>query len=454
MGLHCRNWITTREIIASVLIPLPFVLQSLAYPLYPSQITTMNRLADDKLTTGALEALAGPETLITAPSSAVLSACTLTSTTLLLIGLVGKIAATYTSLDRRKLGDDEDEMADHTRIQVNVRGAGRMIRTAMRIALPFYAAANLGGQRIALVMLVALAGDLVKTGGGRTDLTRIEGWKRLLSSRRWTLAALCFQFLLDAAGVTNKAGAAMWTGYLAVGISILALPPPSIPSSVEGSLQALTKPRSSISTSALFSKRWDTSATDGQISSFDIMASPLISTAEDAHSTLLTGAILGLVSILGFLLSPQGLKQMSIQHSGWVMFVSFAAAVSLLIAKPTSLNSKRKLGLFLGYLFVVIFLKTSHDRAWTSFAFEGFFIGVSWLAGSLDTRTLFSSSNSEHHSHHDHQHQHNHHHPSATLHASKPSVLTAFLLRTFQHWPLLYSILAEKDSRRIFYFMM
>lgn len=413
----------------------------------------MNRLAKDELATQALEALAGSETLISAPSSAILSACTLTSATLLLIGFVGKIAVTYTSLDRRKLGDVEDEVAEHTRIQLNIKGASRMVGMAMKIGLPFFAAANLGGQRIALIMLVALAGDLMRTEGAKTDLTRTEGWKRLLNSRRWTLAALSFQFLLDVAGITNKGGAAIWTGYLALALSVFALPLPSIPSSIEGSMPALPKPRFSISTSALFSKRWDASAKDSQMSSFDITASPLIRTAEDAQLTLLTGVILGLFSMFSFLLSPQGLKQMSILHSGWVMAVSSAAALSLLITRPSSLNSKRKLGLILGYLIVVVFLKASHDRAWPIFACEGAFVGVSWLAGSLDTRSFFSSSNSEHHSHHDHQHNHSHHHPTTTMHASKPSVLTAFLLRTFQHWPLLYSILAEKDSRRIFYFM-
>ena len=451
--MHSRDWISIREIIASVIVPLPFLLESLAYPIQTSQSPTLDQSAIAQLATSTLEKLAGPETDFSVPSSAVLSACTLTSTTLLLVGLVGKVATTHTSLDRRKHGFGNDEMAEHTQIQLNVRGASRKVVTALRIGLPFYAAAKLGGQRVALVMLVALAGDLVKTEGARTDLTRAEGWKRLLASRKWTLAALVFQFLLDVAGITNKASAATWTGYLAIGVSIFALPPPSILSSTEGSMSALPKPRSTISTSALFTKRWDASTNDASALSFNLTSSPLIRTTEDVDSTLLTGAVLGVVSILSFFIIPQGLKQMSILHSGWVMLVSFAAAMSLLIARPSSLNSKKKLGLVLGYFFIVAFLKTCHDRAWTLFAYEGVFTGVSWLAGSLDTRSLFaSSSNSEHHSHHDHQHGHHHH--SVTSHASKPSVVTAFLLRTFKHWPLLYNILAEKDSRRIFYFMM
>lgn len=40
-----------------------------------------------------------------------------------------------------------------------------------------------------------------------------------------------------------------------------------------------------------------------------------------------------------------------------------------------------------------------------------------------------------------------------TAHGENHSRLTQYLLQTFQHRPLLHSILVEKDSRRIFYFM-
>lgn len=48
-------------------------------------------------------------------------------------------------------------------------------------------------------------------------------------------------------------------------------------------------------------------------------------------------------------------------------------------------------------------------------------------------------------------------HPGYTPDVAHPrdhlSVVTRFLLNRVQQWPLLHSILAEKDSRRIFYFM-
>lgn len=70
------------------------------------------------------------------------------------------------------------------------------------------------------------------------------------------------------------------------------------------------------------------------------------------------------------------------------------------------------------------------------------------------------------HDHHDHHHHH-HHHPdghdekvarsltgSGAVHgAGNHSRITGYLLERVRPWPLVYSILVEKDSRRIFYFM-
>jgi zinc transporter 5/7 len=52
------------------------------------------------------------------------------------------------------------------------------------------------------------------------------------------------------------------------------------------------------------------------------------------------------------------------------------------------------------------------------------------------------------HKHHGHSHNHNHTPP-----AEPRSRFTKFLLPLMLRWPLLHTILAEKDSRRIFYFM-
>ena len=54
------------------------------------------------------------------------------------------------------------------------------------------------------------------------------------------------------------------------------------------------------------------------------------------------------------------------------------------------------------------------------------------------------------HKHHEHEHKHGQSH--AHKHQSR-SIFTSMLLPMVQKYPLLHNILAEKDSRRIFYFM-
>ena len=64
-------------------------------------------------------------------------------------------------------------------------------------------------------------------------------------------------------------------------------------------------------------------------------------------------------------------------------------------------------------------------------------------------------SHDDHHDHHDH-HGHHHHHehsPINVVTVQPRSRFTSFILPFVLRWPLLHSIMADKDSRRIFYFM-
>ena len=50
-------------------------------------------------------------------------------------------------------------------------------------------------------------------------------------------------------------------------------------------------------------------------------------------------------------------------------------------------------------------------------------------------------------------HDHGHHHQHSSPSLEPRSKFTTFILPYTRRWPLLYTIMAEKDSRRIFYFM-
>ena len=54
---------------------------------------------------------------------------------------------------------------------------------------------------------------------------------------------------------------------------------------------------------------------------------------------------------------------------------------------------------------------------------------------------------------HDHDHGHDHHSHDHAISTDPRSKFTSLLLPMMQKYPLLHTIMAEKDSRRIFYFM-
>lgn len=76
------------------------------------------------------------------------------------------------------------------------------------------------------------------------------------------------------------------------------------------------------------------------------------------------------------------------------------------------------------------------------------FGGLIWAAMQFDK----NSHGHDHHDHHDHGHG-NHPHAQAPKEAKAPSAITRSLMKSTVGVPLLHSILIERDSRRIFYFM-
>lgn len=76
------------------------------------------------------------------------------------------------------------------------------------------------------------------------------------------------------------------------------------------------------------------------------------------------------------------------------------------------------------------------------------FGGLMWAAMKFDRK-----SHSHDHHDHDHDHSHGHGHVQAPKEVKAPSAITRSLMKSTEGVPLLHSILIERDSRRIFYFM-
>ena len=432
--INSSEWMTVSEVLNSILVPLPYVLASLAFTsLFNS------RGSSDGL---PLSSLTAPEVPV------LLDISTLTSLTLVLVGLRGKIGImSATGLDKRKKSLTGMEEVQKTQW---IHMARRIAARFLTVGLPFYATSKLGGARVALVMLIALASNIMTIEGETTDLTRAKGWSRLLTQRRWTLVSILLQFASDLTGFTNSSAVVeIVLGYITLGMTVFVLPPCFMSSRPKVSVVTSTAPASESKTSAVLATPWEEPPQLEDKPSKLPRLSPMISSPEDVNLTFYSGLVLGVLSIIVFIFSGSSAGTMSEYWLAWSLLSTFATALVLTTADPRSLQGNKKFGLVFGSLLSSFALTMLCSEAWSSLAYQSLFVGLSFAATKFDTHKAFSIS-----SHSDH-HQHHHHQPmklNIPEHAQM-SRLSEFVILHVPHWPLLHSILAEKDSRRIFYFM-
>jgi zinc transporter 5/7 len=431
------KWITTAEAVSSLLIPLPYVLASLAF----SPVSASQTQDDDinQLKKVGMK-----------PELDLLTICAVTSLVLVLVGLRGTFGTRSIHLDGRKKSLGGEEIVKKPQWAHLARRVGARLIT---VGLPFYATSMLGAARVALVMLAGLSSNIMATEDELTDASKATGWRRLISRRRWTLGSIALQLLYDLSQITNNSSATnTCLGYLALGIATLVLPPPFPSSNPNMSIVTTIPPASTSATSAVLATPWETPPQLQSRSPQASTISPLICTPEDVNLTLGTAIALGILSgMFSIFLPSRG--GITLDQVGWGLMAVSTAALALTTAKPRSLEGNKSLGLLLGSVLSSYFSIQWRSDPFSSFAFQGVFIGISFAATRLDTLTASSTS-----LHPQHRHQHHHHHPAQThvVQHGEMSKLSAFLIQSVPHGPcgtLLIGILAEKDSRRIFYFM-
>lgn len=444
--LDARPWLSASEALTSILIPFPLLLATLAFSPHSSE--TQTSISNKPISSHSIRPVVDDAPLshpidVLYPSPGFVEACAFTSVTLLLMGILAKICP----LDRRKdgLGVSDHEGRRPATI-VSAAGAERMLRRALSVGLPLYAGLKLGGDRAAMVLLTVLTGSLSKSASISRDLT---GWKKLLSTRKYTFCVLILGIACDVLGYTMSVEpTSIILGHLALFVSTVFLPLP-IPRSASSPSQISPPAHSSLSTSTIPSPWHQPLHMPGA-------ASALVSTKQHIDLTLATGALLFVVSVVGYSFSFNANLETSSLH--WVLFLvaAGAAAAMLTLSQPSSLQTDGKAGFVLGLFFTSALSIVSLGESWVQGASQALLGILSYLALQIDTSSL-SSSSSHSHKHHQHQH-HNHHQGAATgphRHGSRNySTATDSLLRMTQHWPLARSILIEKDSRRIFYFMV
>lgn len=327
----------------------------------------------------------------------------------------------------------------------------RVVGRILTVGLPFYATSKLGATRVALVILIGLASNIMAIEDEAADVTRVKTWRLLFNCRRWTVGSVILQMASDLAGLTNDATAMeICLGYLAIGLSLFVVPPSFPTSRPKVSILTSSTPASEASTSAVLPTPWETPPQLHNTSAKVLKISPLISSPEDVELTLWGGVILGLLSTLMYLfLGPRG-SYMSRAQFGCTLVTSFAAAVALTTAEPRSLRNNKAIGLVLGSLLSSFALAQVGIDLWSSFVYQSIFISISFAATNHDTHSASSFSS---HANQQHHRQHQHHSKPHTIETGKMSQFSEFVLRKSPNWQLLHSILIEKDSRRIFYFM-
>ncbi|KAL6715120.1 putative zinc transporter msc2 [Lecanora helva] len=411
-------WITKAEVLSSIMVPLPYVLASYStgHPVY--QNTT-------KDAQGVYETSDGP--VFASPTI-----WAVTSMTLMLMGCWG-IFGTVNTNETTSQVEGEGQISGQvgTRSKL-VRG---VVRRLLTVGLPFYATSNLGAARVALIMLIGLASNIIAIEDEATDLTRIKTWRLLFTHRRWTMCSIILQLVCDLSGLTSSSStSAIAFGYLALGLSALLLSPP-YPSS---------RPKVSVDSTAETSFRTpEHKVASPQTSS----VSPLVLSPKESQLTLLTGISFGVFSIIIIILKGSNRTHFSPTQLGWSFLTSLAAAAALILTAPKSLRSSKRLGMVLGSLLASFTLAHLDINLWRFLAYQSVLIGISFAFTNLDTHaalSTFSHSTIQHHHHTSTSH---------TTENAKMSKFSEFVLRNVPNNQLLHSILVEKDSRRIFYFM-
>ncbi len=440
-----RKWLTARELVNSILVPLPFVLASLAAGLgvVPNPNTVLQPPTEivktDKLINSILEDTPSINARTLTPVPQWILVCGLTSMTLILIGMMGKFNQALGRLGRRHESYIKSEELGKRSWLLLTRGVAARVST---VGLPFYATAKLGGARVSTIMLAALASDLIAVDVKVTDLTTIKAWKQLLKHRKWTVGSIILQLACDLAGMTSHLTAFdICLGYLALGLSVFALPPPYPSSRPKTSIVTSPTP-----TSASFGTPWETPPDLQRKSALAPTKSPMICTPTNVDLTIWSGALLGVFSIMMLFMTKSSASATSRMQPVWSLLSACAGASALTITVPTDLRNNRGLGFTIGAFLSCLSLMQLHTDPWSPFAFQSILVAVAFAAMIYDTHIAISATPHSNHHHH-------HHGNSQIADTAQMSRFSQNLLYRSQDWPLLYSIISEKDSRRIFYFM-
>ncbi|KAE8354038.1 cation efflux family-domain-containing protein [Aspergillus coremiiformis] len=324
-----------------------------------------------------------------------LRTCTLTAVTMIILG-GGQLL--------RVQRDRRDSLVALPKIYLKpmINSAAQMIS----IALPIYAALKVGGFLVAFALALAIASGvpaIVHDCDSKDSKGRLSQKKLIVSV---IVAVVVLSFL----GMNSLWDAEPFLGYVSLLVSTFAIRPP---------FARLT--------------------TD---STYDSISGEKLSRTE---SSGIPSSNPTLTALLGLLLAAGTAVVGGLSfHASDMMYVVAAAggfATCLMYVVPANLRSPHKIGLAIATGGAALLCAPPpRDNVYVVYVFRGILAGIAVLASRYGDRHLRLAAQA---------HNHHHHH----THTDDASRITKLILRYSEPYPLLYSILKESDSRRIFYFM-
>ncbi|KAF2835130.1 cation efflux protein [Patellaria atrata CBS 101060] len=399
-----------RECLSAVLLSLPYLIISLAYPKSSSDQSNISTLRNADLSDDSLPQPVPDDAISDVTpraQSPLVQACTVTSSTLLLLGLLAKVGVFDKVLDKRKKSYAGANGSTKQRSPTLSREfISRSISKILSVGLPYYGAIQLGGSRFGLVLLTSLSAEL--SGPGLRYSNRFSGfdWRAILRTRQFSMLAILVGFCYDLFRAESRPYFSKTVGgYLALILSLSLYPPP------------------------LTGLGW-----------------PLISTPEDADLTLVAGFALTVFAVLAsiVLTIPPFL---SISTLAWLS-CSIASTVAMFsFASPLQSQSQWQVGTAAGCTAIAIWGILFDSPTWITSGTSALLCGLSYFAVLYDKK--LKSPRGEH----SHSHTHPHIEPHDHLHGSH-SALTGLILQRCEPGSIVHSVFLEKDSRRIAYFGM
>lgn len=427
--------LTMVDILSAILMPLPFVMASLAFGLTLRPSASVQSIAAETRPIHVEEnEIPGSIT-----SSNISAHVALTGMTGLCLAIAGSSTKIFRFLRRQRDAGSILKILKQG-LAVDVAIWHKIAARILSVGIPFYATYFLGGMRVATILLPALASGLSSNDG--RHVTYVD-WLRLLNSRKSLVTILVLQMLADFGGLTSDLSPVrLATGYTLMAASIV-LYPPSYP------FANVHVSNASESVSTAPGSQWQGAGKDDKQTIPRRAESSLLRTPEDVDLTIISAGTALTLTCMLLLLGSNSDSATSRWRPAWCGLASLLFALSLSFTTVHSLQKSRGLGTAIGLFIAYSLMAASNEHSWTILMYQSLLIGASWLALYFDialarSSLLDSARNTTNY------HRHTRSRPSEVPDASR---FTNYLLPHVLDWPLLHTILVEKDSRRIFYFM-